>query len=286
MARPLRLQFPGAVYHLTSRGNRQAPIYDTDEDRKVFLDILGKTVKRYNWICHGCCLMDNHYHLLVETVDANLSFGMRQLNGMYTQYNNRKHGKVGHVFQGRYKSIVVEKDSHLLELCRYIVLNPVKAKMTDHPGKWKWSSYVATSTGKGVPEFLSVGWILLHFCKQKIQARKRYVEFVTEGSDDISSPWEKLVGQTIYGSERFVMQLQAHLTPELQTKEIPKSQRHVGRSTLAELLPEVIFQNKPQRNDAIVKAHLEHGYTLKEIADKIGIHYTTVSKVVSKRDSI
>jgi putative transposase len=214
MARPLRLQFPGAVYHLTSRGNRQAHIYHSNEDRKIFLDILGKTVKRYNWICYGYCLMDNHYHLLIETVDANLSLGMRQLNGMYTQYNNRRHGKVGHVFQGRYKSILVEKDSHLLELCRYIVLNPVKSKMTDHPGKWQWSSYKSTSTGKSLPEFLSVDWILLQFSKQKTKARKRYVEFVTEGSDEVSSPWEKLVGQAIYGSERFVEELQAYLRQE------------------------------------------------------------------------
>ncbi len=215
MARPLRLQFPGAVYHLTSRGNRQASIYHSDEDRKVFLDILDKTVKRYNWVCYGYCLMDNHYHLLVETVDANLSLGMRQLNGMYTQYNNRRHGKVGHVFQGRYKSILVEKDSHLLELCRYIVLNPVKAKMTDHPGKWQWSSYQSTSTGKDLPEFLSVGWIHLQFGKQKTIARKRYVEFVAEGSDEVSSPCEKLVGQAIYGSERFVNELQPYLRQSL-----------------------------------------------------------------------
>jgi putative transposase len=285
MARPLRLQFSGAVYHLTSRGNRQGHIYHSDEDRKIFLDILGKIVKRYNWVCHGYCLMDNHYHLLIETVDANLSLGMRQLNGMYTQYNNRRHGKVGHVFQGRYKSILVEKDHHLLELCRYIVLNPVKAKMTVHPGKWQWSSYHFTSTGKGVPEFLSVDWILLQFCKQKTKARKRYVEFVT-GSDEVSSPWEKLVGQAIYGSERFVEELQLYLGQDQQSKEIPKLQRFAGRPTLAELIPEAIYRNKPQRNDAIVKAHLEHGYTLKEIADEIGIHYTTVSKVLSRYDEM
>lgn len=284
MARPLRLQFPGAVYHLTSRGNRQTPIYQSDEDRKVFLDILGKTVKRYNWVCYGYCLMDNHYHLLVETVDANLSLGMRQLNGMYTQYINRRHDTVGHVFQGRYKSILVEKNSHLLELCRYIVLNPVKAKMIDHPGKWKWSSYLSTSTRNDLPDFLSVEWILLQFDKQKRKSRESYIEFVAGGSDSVSSPWEKLVGQTVYGSKRFIEELQEHLRQEPQAKEIPKSQRFVGRPTLIELFPDAISRDKPQRNLAIVKAHLEHGYTLKEIADQIGMHYTTVSKVVSKHD--
>lgn len=129
MARPLRIEYPGAVYHLTSRGNRQEAIFQDDEDRYGFLDIFGKTVRRYNWICHAYCLMDNHYHLLVETPDGNLSLGMRQLNGLFTQLINRRHGKVGHVFQGRFKSILVEKEAHLLELCRYVVLNPVRAKL-------------------------------------------------------------------------------------------------------------------------------------------------------------
>jgi hypothetical protein len=227
--------------------------------------------------------MDNHYHLLVETPDANLSIGMRQLNGMYTQYNNQRHGKVGHVFQGRFKSILVEKDSHLLELCRYIVLNPVRAKMTSHPQNWLWSSYHSTATGTGVPEFLSVDWIYVQFAKQKTQAKKRYIEFVQEGCLTQQSPWDKLTGQVVYGSKRFTDQLQQYLTPKAQTAEIPKQQRYTGRPELPELLPETIQFDKPQRNAAIIKAHLDYGYTLKQIADQIGIHYTTVSRVISAR---
>ncbi len=127
MARPLRIESPGAVYHLTSRGNARNSIYLDDNDRQRFLAILGNVVDRYNWLCHAFCLMDNHYHLLIETLDPNLSLGMRQLNGVYTQGFNRAHNRVGHVFQGRYKAILVEKDEHLLELCRYIVLNPMRA---------------------------------------------------------------------------------------------------------------------------------------------------------------
>ena len=140
MVRPLRIEYPGAVYHLTSRGNARDPIFLDDADRYLFLDLLGDLVDRYNWLCHGYCLMDNHYHLLVETIDANLSTGMRQLNGIYTQKFNRQHDRVGHLFQGRYKAIVVEKESYLLELCRYIVLNPVRAKIVNNPGKYRWSS--------------------------------------------------------------------------------------------------------------------------------------------------
>lgn len=129
MARPLRLEFSGALYHVTSRGDRREDIYLDDEDRIDWLEVLGKVCGRFNWLVHAYCQMTNHYHLLVETVDGNLSMGMRQLNGQYTQRFNRRHSIVGHLFQGRYKSILVQKDSYLLELTRYVALNPIRAGM-------------------------------------------------------------------------------------------------------------------------------------------------------------
>ena len=129
MARPLRIEFNGALYHITARGDKRADIFEDNEDREQFLNLLKEVCSRFNWQIHAYCLMDNHYHLLVETPEGNLSLGMRQLNGVYTQKFNRKHKRVGHVFQGRIKRIIVEKDAHLLELARYIVLNPVRAKM-------------------------------------------------------------------------------------------------------------------------------------------------------------
>ena len=131
MARPLRIQYDGALYHVASRGNERRIIFKDDSDRTAFLDILLKVNKRYNWLCHSYCLMDNHYHAIIETLDGNLSEGMRQLNGIYTQAFNRRHKRVGHVFQGRYKSILIQKESHLLEVCRYVVLNPVRAAKND-----------------------------------------------------------------------------------------------------------------------------------------------------------
>ena len=128
MSRPLRLEFPGALYHITSRGDRRENIYEDDIDRKKFLTVFASVITQFNWHCYAYCLMDNHYHLLVQTADSNLSKGMRQLNGVYTQAYNRRHNKTGHLFQGRYKAILVDEDSYLLELSRYIVLNPVKAK--------------------------------------------------------------------------------------------------------------------------------------------------------------
>ena len=132
MSRPLRLEIAGGLYHVTSRGDRREDIYHDDTDRLTWLAILAQTCERFNWQIHAWCQMNNHYHLIVETVEGNLSAGMRQLNGVYTQTVNRRHHRSGHVFQGRYKGILVERDSYLLELSRYVVLNPVRAGMVKH----------------------------------------------------------------------------------------------------------------------------------------------------------
>ena len=133
MARPLRLEIPGGLYHVTSRGDRREDIYLSDTDRQRWLDLLGEVCSRHNWLCHAYCLMDNHYHIVVETIDGNLSAGMRKLNGVYTQWHNRTHDRVGHVFQGRFKAIIVQREGYLLELARYVVLNPVRAGICAMP---------------------------------------------------------------------------------------------------------------------------------------------------------
>ena len=170
MARPLRIEYPGAVYHATSRGNEKKPIFKDDHDRESFLAILTRVNKRYHWICHAYCLMDNHYHLLLETPDGNLSLGMRQLNGVYTQAFNRRHNRAGHLLQGRYKGILVQKDSHLLEVSRYVVLNPVRARMAETADAWKWSSYRATAGGAGHPPLLTTAWMNGQIPRPPVQA--------------------------------------------------------------------------------------------------------------------
>jgi len=152
MARPVRIEFPGALYHITSRGDRREDIYLGDGDRRLFLALLAEVCERFNWSGHAYCLMSNHYHLLIETPDGNLSKGMRQLNGVYTQRFNDVHGRCGHVFQGRYKAIIVEKDAYLQEVARYIVLNPVRARMVGDPQDWPWSSYRATTGAASCPQ--------------------------------------------------------------------------------------------------------------------------------------
>ena len=234
MARPLRIEFPGAVYHITSRGNARLPIFEQYNDKKHFLSILEQVVEQYRWICHAYCLMDNHYHLLIETIEPNLSAGMRQLNGVYTQSHNRKYQKVGHLFQGRFKSILVEKETYLLELSRYIVLNPVRAKMVSNAGKYTWSSYKATSGLIKPPPYLTTDWILKRFGKGKAAAQNKYRTFVSEGILQ-PSPWENLKAQCLLGSEKFLANLKQSMQTVQKNSEVPKQQRLFNRPSLKKL---------------------------------------------------
>ena len=171
-ARPKRIHYEGAIYHVTSRGNERRKIVLDDADRGMFLSVLAENVEQHQVVCHAWVLMDNHYHLLLETPAANLSMAMKHVNGIYTQKFNKKHHRVGHLFQGRYKSIVVEKDSYLKELCRYVVLNPVRAGMVKHPKEWKWSSYRGTAGLSKPDKWLETDWILGQFGKNKQQAKR------------------------------------------------------------------------------------------------------------------
>lgn len=279
MARPLRIEYPGAVYHVTSRGNAGNKIFRDDQDREMFLSIFGEVVKRYNWICHAYCLMGNHYHLVIETPEANLSSGMRQLNGIYTQKVNRRHHESGHIFQGRFRAVLVQKERYLLALCRYVILNPVRAGVVEGVEGWRWSSYKATvGTGKR-PEYLTTDWILGMFNSKRGLAQRQYRTFIREGIDR-ESPWEELRGQVLLGEDGFVRNLAYLLRDKEKVKEIPRQQRYIGRPSLDRLFGEQ--KEKEKRNMGIHAAHLSYGYTLKEIADYLGVHYTTVSKVIDK----
>jgi putative transposase len=222
MARPLRIEFAGALYHVTSRGDRREPIFEDDEDRLMFFGILKEVLQRFNWVCHGYCLMTNHYHLVVETPDGNLSKGMRQLNGMYTQATNRRHGRTGYLFQGRFKGILVDKESYLLELTRYVVLNPVRAGMVKHPGKYPWSSYHAMVGEVQVPDWLTTDVILGQFGKRRAEAWRRYSEFVLGGIAG-SSIWDGLRQQIFLGDEKFVARMQRKADVRGDELSIPRA---------------------------------------------------------------
>ena len=276
MARPLRIEFPGALYHVTSRGNARQRVFRDDEDREMFLATLDWVVTRFRWRCHAYCLMDNHVHLLIETPQPTLSRGMRQLNGVYTQRFNRRHRKVGHLFQGRFKAILVEKEGYLLELARYIVLNPVRAKMVKKPDRYPWSSYRAMVGLAPVPPALATDWILNQFADTRATARRRYAKFVHDGIG-VPGPWEEVKGQVLLGSEAFVERLTTQLE-KCSTREVSKRQRLVHRPSLRTLLAGV--DSKTARNIAMAQAYLKHGYTLSEISRAVGLHYATISRLI------
>jgi hypothetical protein len=204
---------------------------------------------------------------------------MRQLNGVYTQKYSRRHDKPGHIFQGRFKAILVQKENYLLELCRYIVLNPVRAGIVEKPEGWIWSSYQSTSGLRKEPDCLTTDWILGLFNSKRSVAQKQYQAFVREGIHQ-KSPWENLQGQILLGDGGFVEKFKNFLEDKKQVKEIPRLQRYVNRPSLNKIFS--VQKTKAQRDISINDAHTSHGYTLKEIADYLGIHYTTVSKVIGK----
>jgi putative transposase len=178
--------------------------------------------ERFNWTVHAWCQMTNHYHVVVETVEGNLSLGMRHLNGVYTQLHNRRHGRVGHVFQGRFKAILVEKDSYLLELARYVVLNPVRAGMVAGVADWPWSSYAAMIGTEPAPPWLQTDWVLAQFSRQRARAVGEYIDFVRAGIG-LPGLWAQLQGQVLLGSEAFVRQMQDRLADKALIGEIPRA---------------------------------------------------------------
>ena len=277
MTRPLRVELEGSVYHLTSRGNARQDIFLDDADREGFLKILAHVIERYGWICHAHCLMGNHYHLLIETPIANLSRGMQLLNGVYTQRFNHSHKRVGHVLQGRFKSILVEKDSHLLELARYIALNPVRAKIVRHPRQYRWSSYRATAGEAAPPAFLTVNWILTQFDDNLANARAAYRKFVKEGRG--IPVWDELKGGILYGSEEFAGQLKPLLRGAETDTEISKRERFADRRSLEDLF-DGIEGNRQMRDERIHEAVMKNGYTLTALQKYLGLHPSTLSRIV------
>ncbi len=275
MSRPIRIEFPNALYHVTSRGDRREDIFEDDEDRLAFLKTLEHVVSQFNWLCYAWCLMDNHYHLLVQTPDANLSKGMRQLNGVFTQMSNRRHKRVGHLFQGRFKAILVDNDAYLLELARYVVLNPVRAGMVKRAGDWRWSSYRASKGQVPADAFFAADGLLEQFAARRSVAQARYAQFVTEGIK-AASPWQQLKGQVFLGNEQFVEKMQKRVSAnQRQDVQIPVAHRRPSPPSLSQ-----IEKTTKDRNAAIVRAHATGGYSYQQIAQHFGIHFTSVGRIV------
>ena len=236
MARPLRLEFPGALYHVMSRGNEKSPIFRDDVDRRTFLAVLAKVIRAERWLLHSFCLLGNHYHLLLETPLGKLSHGMHALNGQYSQRFNHRHERSGHLFEGRFKAFLVEKQSHLLELHRYIVLNPVRAGLAARPEDWTWSSYRATCGRVRTPPWLEVKWTLGQFgqfARDREAAVDSYVRFVLSAVDETDFP--RINRQLYLGSPAFIADMGRRLAPRVLDGEIPLVQQTPCPPTLNDI---------------------------------------------------
>ncbi len=281
MSRPVRIEFPGATYHVTSRAVEGQPVFSSDKDRKQFLNALAMVVDRFSWLVHSYVLMDDHYHLVVETPQANLSRGMRQLNGVYTQCFNRAHDRQGPIFQGRFKSILVEKETYLLEVCRHVVLSPVRANITTLADKYRWSSCRALAGDIRIPHWLYADWILGNFGNAIVASQEKYRQYVRQGLGD-TSPLSSTTQQVLLGGPGFLERMQPLLGNHVLAKKAPA--RAGRRRSLGSVFAAMDGKPRSFRNQLILVAHIEYGYTLAEIGDYLGLHYTTVSKIVNSSE--
>lgn len=289
MSRPLRIEFPGAVYHVTSRGDRREPIYRDDQDRTAQLDLVAQAMDRFDAQVLAYCQMGNHYHLVLHTRQGNLSLLMRHVNGVYTQSFNQRHGVVGHLFQGRFKAILVDRDAYLLALCRYVERNPVAAGIVTAAGEWPWSSYLAHVGEAPTPPWLDSdglhGYLLgrpVASARDRRQAARRYAALVADARPDEVPIWQDgLRSQIFLGDEAFVARMQAQCTPANRAAvDVPKAQR---KSPLA--LKDCLRQSPGQPGHALRKAYREGGITMTAIANEMGLSVSRVSRLIAAAES-
>jgi len=287
MARPLRIEFPGAVYHVTSRGDRQEAIFRNDSDRELLLDVVDEAVARLGAEVLAYCLMGNHYHFVLRTGRANLSRLMRHINGKYTQAYNRRHALSGHVFQGRFHAVLIDSDSYLIEVCRYVELNPVRASLVGHPSEWPWSSY-RSHTGMDPGHF----WLAtpeLHAqllgrdattVEDQLCAAHRYAAAVADGMG--ADPWSgKLRAEIFLGDEAFVAKMRTRATERrMQCAEVPKAQR-----TDARALTQWMVADR-SRQESFRLAYSEGGLTMSEIAKQAGLCVSRVSRMIASAEEL
>lgn len=281
MARPLRIQRPDLTYHVTARGNARGRIFVDDVDRCRFLEILAETAASHALMIHSYCQMENHYHLVFTTTRANLSTALRRQNGVYAQWWNRRHKRCGHVFQSRFFAQVVERDEYLLEACRYVVLNPVRANIVLRPEQWPWSNYRATIGLAPHPSFLNDGDLLAKFGSvggEEVDSTRRAFRSFVEAAllpASRSQSQSLLRRGPVVGSRRYATLL---LRGDDHSTEIPSKECRQARPTLTALFRGAVRLR--QRREAMATAYIAHEYSMRQIAGFLGLHYTTVSRAI------
>jgi len=286
MARPLRISYAGAFYHITSRGNERKDIFKSRRDREKFLSYLESATERYGALIHVYCLMGNHYHLLMETPAGNLSQIMQHINGAYTTYFNIKGHRSGHLFQGRYKAILVDKDGYAKELSRYIHLNPVKAGIVDKPERYNWSSYQYFTGEKEAPEWLIMDFILGYFGKKVSDAQKNYRRFVTAISDqEYKSPLDDRTNAAILGSVDFIKEIKdKYLKDKKGDRNLPELRAFSTRPAIQVQEIEKEVESVFGSDNALskrVKLYFCHRYTGKKLKE-IGAYFDIGESGVSQ----
>lgn len=287
MARPLRIEYPGAFYHVTSRGNEQKDIFKSKSDREKFISYLESASVRYGAVIHAYCMMGNHFHLLIETPRGNLSQIMKHINSSYTMYFNVKRKRAGHLLQGRYKAILIDGDAYAIELSRYIHLNPVRAGIVGVPEDYLWMSY-RYYTGENVPDWLTTDFILSYLGDNPVTAKKRYKHFVHDLiKKEYQSPLLETVASTILGSPEFISAIQdQHLDRKKAHRDLPALRELTGKISLIEIVKAAkkYFPDKERlaKKLGIYICHRYSGAKLKEIG---GLFQLTESGVTrsSKR---
>jgi REP element-mobilizing transposase RayT len=275
MARQLRIEFSGAFYHITSRGNDKRAIFLCDRDRERFLEALRAAYEKFHAVIHVYCLMENHFHLMLETPLANLSKTMHFINTSYTVYFNQAHEKTGHLFQGRFKAILIDADTYAQELSRYIHLNPVRSGIVKAPERYPWSSYRDYIGLRKAPLWIETGFVLRYFGKKASDAQNRYIDFVLSVIDKKpKSPLANIKNSVVLGSNNFVERVKKNLRSEIKSdRELPALKGLRTRPTMEQIRTEVekvLGRNKKYSKKLII--FLCHKHTDKKL-DEIGAHF-------------
>jgi len=290
MARPLRIEFDGAYYHVTSRGDERKEIFRTVADRQRFMEYLSSATTRYGAVIHCYCMMGNHYHLLLQTPHGNLSQIMRHINGAYTTYYNVKRHHAGHLFQGRYKAIVVEADQYALELSRYVHLNPVRSGMVASPEDYRWSSYSSYAGIEQPPPWLDPNFVLEMFGTDSLVRQQRYREFVEDLiGKEYDSPLEHTVASTILGGADFVEAIMAdHLEKGIERPDVPALRALIRRFSVENIIAkaqELVDEPKLARDIALHICHRYSGERLKNIGAHFGLGDSAVVKASTRLEA-
>jgi len=286
VSRPLRIEYPGAFYHVTSRGNERRTLFQSNRDREKFLSYLESTHERYGAVIHVYCLMGNHYHLLLETPRGNLSKILHYVNGAYTTYFNIKRSRSGHLFQGRFKGILVDRDEYCKELSRYVHLNPVRAGMVKTPLEYPWSSYRYFVGRDKKPEWLTTDFILGDFGGEGGRGFKKYREYVErQENKEFDNPFKNVIASTLLGSREFIdrIKLEYLEKKEIDRRDLPALKKILIGPSLESIEKAVI--KRVGRSDPLFKkiciylSYQRSGLNLREIGEYFGMQRSTISQL-------